>query len=196
MNLALFDFDGTITDRELYPDFVRFAATPRQIAIGRLTLAPLVLGYRLGVVSGNTTRERITDFAFRGRSLDDLEAVGERFARDVIPASLRPQAMERIQWHREQGDTIAVVSGGFDLYLKHWCAQHGLALMCSSLQMRDGIATGRYQGAQCVGGEKARRVRECHDLSRYPVVYAYGDTPEDRELLALAHRRWYRWQEA
>ena len=45
------------------------------------------------------------------------------------------------------------------------------------------------------GAEKARRVRERYDLSRYPVVHAYGDTHEDRDLLALAHRRWYRGRE-
>jgi phosphatidylglycerophosphatase C len=36
--------------------------------------------------------------------------------------------------------------------------------------------------------EKARRISSQFDLSRYPEVYAYGDTSEDREMLALAHR--------
>jgi phosphatidylglycerophosphatase C len=26
-------------------------------------------------------------------------------------------------------------------------------------------------------------------------VYAYGDTSEDREMLALAHRKYFRWTE-
>ncbi|HEY0505588.1 MAG TPA: HAD family hydrolase [Lysobacter sp.] len=195
MNLALFDFDGTLTDRELFPDFMHMAVEPRRLAVGRVVLAPLVIGYKLGVVSGSTTRARIVDFAFRGRAEQALHDAGERFARDVVPASLRPEAMARIDWHRAQGDTVAVVSGGFDLYLTHWCAQHGLELMCSSLEARDGVMTGRYAGAQCVGADKARRVRERFDLAKYPVVYAYGDTREDRELLALAHRRWYRGRE-
>ncbi len=195
MNLALFDFDGTITDRELFPGFVRSAATPRQLALGRVVLAPIAAGYKLGLVSGSTIRSRVSDFVFRGRRQDDIEAAGERFAREVVPASLRPEAMARIAWHREQGDTVAVVSGGFDLYLRPWCAQHGLELMCSSLESRDGVMTGRYAGPQCVGADKARRVRERFDLSIYEVVYAYGDTHEDRELLALAHRRWYRGRE-
>ena len=97
--------------------------------------------------------------------------------------------------HRDQGDTVAVVSGAFDLYLSHWCAQHGLDLLCSSLESRDGVMTGRYAGTQCAGAEKARRVRERYDLSRFGTVCAYGDTREDFELLALAQRRWYRGQE-
>jgi HAD superfamily hydrolase (TIGR01490 family) len=195
MNLALFDFDGTLTDRELFPDFMHFAVTPRRLAIGRVVLAPVVVGYKLGLVSGVATRACIVDFAFRGRSEDELRDAGERFAREIVPAALRPEAMARLRWHREQGDTVVVVSGAFDLYLSHWCAQHGLDLLCSSLESSDGVMTGRYAGAQCAGAEKARRVRERYDLSRFDTVYAYGDTREDRELLALAQRRWYRGQE-
>ena len=42
--------------------------------------------------------------------------------------------------------------------------------------------------------EKARRISSQFDLSRYPEVYAYGDT-SDLEMLALAHRKYYRWKE-
>lgn len=195
MNLALFDFDGTITTRELMPDFVRMATTKRRLVIGQIVLAPVIVGYKAGVVSGNAVRERIADFAFRGLPRQALHDAGERFARVTIPGVLRPDAMARLQWHREQGDTIVVVSGSFDLYLSHWCTQHGLELLCSKLESRGGVMTGRFDGAQCVGAEKARRVRERYDLSRHSVVYAYGDTHEDRDLLALAHRRWYRGRE-
>jgi phosphoserine phosphatase len=62
------------------------------------------------------------------------------------------------------------------------------------LEERGGVLTGRYRGLQCVGEEKARRVRAHYDLSRYGRVHAYGDTPEDHALLALAHCRSYRWR--
>jgi len=102
--------------------------------------------------------------------------------------------MERIAWHQSQGDVVAVVSGAFDLYLSHFCRTHGMASICSSLEVERGVLTGRYRGAQCVGEEKARRVREAYDLSRFARVYAYGDTREDLDLLALADERYYRWE--
>jgi hypothetical protein len=40
-----------------------------------------------------------------------------------------------------------------------------------------------------------RRILERYDLSRYAVIYAYGDTSDDREMLELAHRKFYRWRE-
>jgi phosphatidylglycerophosphatase C len=195
MNLALFDFDGTITTRELFPDFIRRVVPPGRLALGKAVLGPLVIGYRMGLVSGTTVRARIADFAFRGRPVDEIAQAGERFVEEVVAHALRPEAMARIDWHRAQGDTVVVVSGAFDVYLSHWCTWHGLEWMCSALESREGVLTGRYLGAQCVGVEKARRVRERFELASYPVVYAYGDTKEDLELLALAHRRVYRWRE-
>ena len=66
MNLALFDFDGTITTREMFPDFMRFAVAPRRLAVGKVLLAPWIAGYRMGAVSGNRVRSRIVHFGFRG----------------------------------------------------------------------------------------------------------------------------------
>lgn len=194
MDLALFDFDGTITTREMLPDFIHRAVPPRRLALGRALLAPLVVGYRLGWVPGTVVRAAIARLGFTGMTLADYEAHGLAFAEDALPAVLRAEALARIAWHRARGDTVAVVSGGFDVYLRHWCARHGLDLLCSALEQKNGALTGRYLGRQCGGEEKARRVRAAYDLSRYARIHAYGDTREDFALLDLAHERWYRWE--
>lgn len=33
------------------------------------------------------------------------------------------------------------------------------------------------------------------DIGEQHLIYAYGDTVEDREMLDLAHRKYYRWRE-
>jgi len=101
--------------------------------------------------------------------------------------------MARLQWHRERGDRIVVVSGGLDVYLAPWCAAQGVELLCSVLAERDGRITG-YDGAQCVGEEKVRRIRALCDPRAYAAVHAYGDTHEDLAMLAMAHHRTYRGQ--
>lgn len=196
MDLALFDFDGTLSTREMFPDFVHFAVPRWRLAIGKALLAPVIVGYKLGWVPGNFTRASILAAAFRGVDADALQRLGKRFADEVLAAALRPEAMARLRWHQSRGDVVAVVSGSLDLYLAPWCAQHGVALLCSVVETRAGRLTGRYRGPQCVGEEKARRVREHFDLTRFDCVYAYGDTHEDHALLSIADRRWYRWQEA
>ena len=103
--------------------------------------------------------------------------------------------MERLQWHRHQGDTVAVVSAGLDVYLRPWCEAHGVELICTELEERHGRMTGRYRRGDCSGSAKAERIRETFDLERFKSIYAYGDAPEDRQMLALANRKYYRWKE-
>jgi len=193
MDLALFDFDGTLTTRETFPDFMRYAVARPRLLVGGVLLAPVVFGYRRGWVAGNPTRASIVQVGLRGVDAARLRAQGDAFARDRLPAVLRPEAMARLAWHRERGDRVVVVSGGLDVYLAPWCAAQGVELLCSVLAERDGRITG-YAGAQCIGEEKVRRVRALCDPQAYAAIHAYGDTHEDLAMLAMAHHRTYRGQ--
>ncbi len=194
MDLALFDFDGTLTDRETMPDFMHAAVRPGRLWLGKVLLLPLIVGYKARLVPGVVVRAAICFAGFWRVPVAELEAHGEGFARLFLPGTLRPEAMARLAWHQARGDTVLVVSGGLDVYLRPWCQAQGVALLCSSLAHEGGVLTGRYRGGQCVRGEKARRVREAYPLANFGRIHAYGDTPEDRELLALAHEPWYRGQ--
>ena len=195
MNLALFDFDGTITTREMFPDFMRFSVAPHRLAVGKVLLAPWIGGYRMGVVSGNRVRSRIVHFGFRGVPEAAVREAGHAFAHEVLPGVVRPVALDRIRWHQAQGDRVVVVSGSLDVYLSHWCGQQGVELICSRLETAEGRLTGRYLGEQCVGEEKSRRVRESCNLDGFAAVYAYGDTREDLEMMNLADKKYFRWRE-
>jgi len=191
MQLALFDFDHTVTTCDTYARFLRRVATPAQLASAKWTVGPWLLGYRLKLVSAERIRRRVTAQVFPGRTPDEIEAHGVAFAREALPALVRPEVMARIGWHRQQGHDVVLVSGSLDAYLRPWCAQHGLALLCNTLEVRDGRLTGRY-AARDIGAHKADEIRRHHDLSRYARIHAYGDSGEDRPMLALAHERWYR----
>ena len=96
MNLALFDFDGTITTREMLPDFFRLAIPRRRLLAGQVLLAPLIVGYRLGWVPGTVVRAAIVRFGFTGLPVADYEAFAAAFAMQVLPGVLRPEVMQRI----------------------------------------------------------------------------------------------------
>lgn len=192
MDLALFDFDGTITTGESFGPFVKAVAPRWRVRIGGALLAPLVIAYRLGWVSGIVVRAAVVRVAFRGLDAADFDQATLSFTGSYLPTVVRPEALARIAWHRSRGDRVVVVSGAFSEYLRPWCDAQGLELVASSLERRDGRLTGRYAGAQCVLDEKIRRVREACDLAAFERIHAYGDTPEDLPMLALAHERHYR----
>lgn len=189
-SLALFDFDHTVTTADTYSRFLRRVATPQQLARAKWSVGPWLAGYRLGLVSAQALRRRVTRIVFAGRAAEEIAAHAQAYAREVLPTLLRPEMMQRIAWHQAQGDSVVLVSASLDLYLQPWCEQHGLGLICNRLETREGRLTGRYADGDC-GPHKARLIHAHYDLAAYPRVYAYGDSREDRPMLALAHERWY-----
>lgn len=191
MQLALFDFDHTVTTCDTYARFLRHVATPAQLASAKWTVGPWLIGYRLRLLSAESIRRRVTAQVFPGRTPGEIEALGAAYAHGELPRLLRPEAMQRIDWHRSRGHEVVVVSASLDAYLRPWCATHGLAVVCNALEVHDGRLTGRY-AVRDIGAYKVEEIRRRHDLSGYARIHAYGDSREDRPMLALAHERWYR----
>jgi phosphoserine phosphatase len=62
------------------------------------------------------------------------------------------------------------------------------AVLCTELEEIDGLLTGKLVGNNCRGKEKASRVTKwCADsgIALGDLVYAYGDSTGDKELLEL-----------
>ena len=76
MQLALFDFDHTITTCDTYARSLRKVATPAQLAATKWQLGPWLLGCRMGLVSAPALRARVTRLVFSARSLDEMTAHG------------------------------------------------------------------------------------------------------------------------
>ena len=195
MNLALFDFDGTVTTSDTWTPFMRFAVRPARMRTGRVLLIPVVVGYRLGVVSASRGREIAARVAFQGEEAAAVRQLGVEYATTVLPGTLRQSALERIEWHKRQGDDVVLVSASLDVYLGPWCERHGVDYICTRLEERGGRLTGKYIQGDCSGPEKVRRILQRYQPARYALVYAYGDSGEDREMLELAHKKYYRWTE-
>jgi HAD superfamily hydrolase (TIGR01490 family) len=195
MNLVLFDFDGTITRGDTFSGFLHFAVSRRRVVLGAVLFAPVILLYRLGLLSGRQARPIVSRVGFQGEPAEAIRELGRRYAAEVLPRVVRQRAIDRIREHLRQGDTVVVVSASLNAYLDPWCERMGVEGICTALEEHDGRLTGRYRLGDCSGPAKVRRIRERYDLSRYSAIYAYGDTHDDREMLDLAHRKYYRWRE-
>jgi phosphatidylglycerophosphatase C len=195
MDLALFDFDGTITADPTYPAFARFAVRPRRKLFGGIILTPLILGYRIGLLSDRRIRWAISRVAFWREDPLRLRILGADFARYALPPLVRPEALDRIEWHKQRGDRVVVVSAALDVYIQPWCEAVGVEAVCTRLEVRNDRVTGKYVDGDCCGSEKARRVRERYRTTDYSDIYSYGDTDEDREILEMATKKFFRWQE-
>ncbi len=192
MNLALFDFDGTLTRADTMFAFARHAVGLPRFALGMAALTPALVAHALGLLPAARAKERFLARFFGGWPASRLAEAGRLFCREVLPGTMRPGALERVAWHRARGDRILVVSASCEAWLAPFCEAHGLELVATRLEVRDGLVTGRLASANCNGVEKVNRIRALLDPAGYAEIHAYGDSPGDRPMLDLATERHWR----
>lgn len=191
-NLALFDFDGTITTDDSLIKFIRFVVGDAKFIWGMTLLSPMLTAYKLKFIPNYKAKQYMLSYFFKGMSEEKFMQVANEYSLKHIDTILRPKAMEKITWHKEQGHKIVIVSASIECWLKPWCDKNNLDLIATKLEIKDGIVTGKFLTKNCYGIEKANRSQEMYNLSDYGHIYAYGDSRGDKELLALADESFYK----
>lgn len=190
--LALFDFDGTLTKRDSLLDFIHFVIkTPKKI-FGAMILSPIIIGYLFKIVENDYAKERVLHYFFANMKANELYFLGQNYALNRLPSILRSSGIKQLKWHIEQGHDVTIVSASPVIWLKAWTDSLGVKLIATILEEKKGRFTGRYQGLNCYGEEKVRRIKEQFDLNKYDKIYAYGDTPGDKAMLKLADKAFYK----
>jgi len=192
--VAAFDFDGTITSRDTMAGFLRRVAGTRSL----LSAAGLDLPRLLLAASGHGSRDegksRLLMKLFAGRAPAEVCTVAREYATFLVSHAVRSEMRARLAWHRSQGHEIVIVSASLCTYLQVTGRLLGSdAVLCTKLEI-DGAGnyTGRMDGGNCRGAEKARRL-SAHLAERggATIGWAYGDSSGDREMLAMAaHPVW------
>jgi HAD superfamily phosphoserine phosphatase-like hydrolase len=87
-----------------------------------------------------------------------------------------------------------LVSASLELYLAPWGRQAGFEHVAASrLEVgADGTVSGRLAGPNCFGAEKVARLEQLLGPLERHIVYAYGDSRGDRELLMQADYPYFR----
>ena len=187
-SLVLFDFDGTLCAIDSYSAFLKSVYPKHHFYRKCLGLLPEICGYYLGYYPAHLLRPKLSKAFLNGLELSHLEAKLENFTTKILQ-QLTPVVYQKLLWHRQQGHTIYIVSAGLDLYLSSIAQQLNVNLICSQIKMTSTL-TGAYQSADCSNLEKVRRVKQVLDLSQFNCIYAYGNSDEDNEMLAIADHAW------
>ena len=190
--LALFDFDGTITTKDSLVDFIQFAVGKGTYYKGLVRLSVMLTLYTLKIIPNHAAKEKLIGHFFDGWSVSDFENITNTYALSQIDKIIRPKALEKIDWHKQQDHKIIIVSASMKCWLQSWCDNHDIELISTQLEIKDRKITGKFATKNCYGIEKVNRIKQLHDLSEYDYIYAYGDSSGDTELLALADESFYR----
>lgn len=184
--LALFDFDGTLCSKDSFTGFIFYALRKRHIVRQGLKILPWIQAYYLNLYPAHAMRPKLYRAMFSDSDAQEVQRLAQEYAQKLMK-SLDPALYRQMQQHQGLGHKVILVSASIDLYLKPVCEMLGIELICSETQIDHQRLTGSYQSADCSGLEKKRRILELYPQQPEQLIYAYGNSFEDKEMLELAH---------
>lgn len=190
--IVAFDFDGTLTIRDSFTEFLRWRAGPGAWALGLVKLAPAVAAYARDRDRGRIKAASVKEF-LKGVERQTLEAEAERFAEEIWPRFMRPDALKVWNEWGERGAHRVIVTASPSTTVAPFARKLGAEALLGTeflFDSQDRI-TGDFAGPNCRGEEKVRRLKAAYgdDMT---LVAAYGDTSGDTEMLAMAQEPSFR----
>jgi phosphatidylglycerophosphatase C len=194
--VAAFDFDGTITrGGSTLPFLIRARGLlPVLWAVGR-TLPQIIRAAIFAGAAADGAKERLFILLLADQPLERIERAGAIFAEQHLRRRLRPDVRARLDWHRQQGHSVVIVSASLDLYVEPAGRRLGVdGVLATRVAVGgSGLLTGRFEGKNCRGAEKYARVSgwmRAQGMAgagpAQPVLWAYGNSRGDAWLLGAA----------
>lgn len=190
--IAVFDFDGTITEKDTFIEFIKFSKGKIAFYFGILLFSPILVAFKLKLYPNWKAKEMLFRYFFKGMNYDRFCLLGKLFV-GKIDSIVRPNAIKEIENHLKHNDKVYVISASVDKWMIPWCEKTGIKdVIGTQIEVNnEGLLTGRFLSKNCYGQEKVNRLLEKEtDRSSY-ILYAYGDSRGDKELIEFADKGWY-----
>jgi HAD superfamily hydrolase (TIGR01490 family) len=189
--LALFDLDGTITEKDTLVEFIVYTHGIFKYFLGLLILSPILILYKLKIIPNWRAKEIMLNWFFRNWTRERLMQAGRNFSLYKLPELILDSALQRIKKHKKENDEVVIVSASCDVWLKDWCDLQNLQYITTELEFKNDRFTGKFCTLNCHGQEKANRIKKSLVLKNYNFIYAYGNEKSDLPMLDLAHEKYY-----
>ena len=190
--IAFFDFDGTITTKDSLMEIIKFQKGKLAFYTGFMLHAPWLIAYKLNLLPNDRMKQKILIYFFAGIPESVFQENCDLFAESLLPEIIRPDALTEIDQLRKHGFEIVVISASAGNWIRNWTNRLSLKLIATKLEVKNGLITGKIEGKNCYGEQKVDCIREQWNLIEYEEIYAYGDSPGDKPMLALATKSFYK----
>ena len=188
--LAIFDLDKTIIDTSASMAYRRPMAERGLIGTTEMLRMMALLGnYMLTTHTEdnmNATKEALIGM-IKGRDEVAMRSVAQDALTEVITPYIYSEARKLLDWHRQQGHAIAIVTASASVMVEPIAAELGTNhLIATELEVVDGKFTGNVLHFN-KGAAKVERIRELAESHGYELAdsYAYSDSATDIPMLEL-----------
>lgn len=192
--IAVFDFDGTITRGDTFLPLLRFAFGDVKLLCGLLCNLPWLAAYKCGLYPNGKAKQRLFGWFFAGMTLRRFDEVCTRFFAVRGAGMIRPDTRARIADCLRRRAEVLIVSASADNWVRPFARHLGIAEVVGTQAevSAEGVLTGRFATPNCYGPEKVARLAARIPDRTHCRIEAYGDSRGDRELLAFADEPHYK----
>lgn len=184
-NLALFDFDGTLCNKDSFTGFIFYALSKRHIMKQGIKILPWIQAYYLNIYPADAMRPKLFKAMFAEQSATEILELALEYSHH-LRNSLDAEIYKQLLKHKHNNDDVVIVSASVDIYLKDIAQLLEVDLICTEAEIDNDQFTGLYATPDCSNIQKKIRILEKYELSHYDLVYAYGNSKEDLDMLSLA----------
>jgi len=184
-----FDFDGTLTTRDSFLEFIRYVCGNWAFCKGILRYSPLLVLMKLGLYPNWKAKQKVFAYFFKGMPLKDFAQQGRLFALDRQHL-LRPQGVDMVKQAQAGDAEVLIVSASIDHWVQPFFPE--VKVVGTQVEVEDGCLTGRFLTKNCYGQEKVNRILALYPHRNEYELIAFGDSAGDKELLAFADEAHYK----
>lgn len=191
MTLAIFDMDDTIIDCDSSSLWLRYLVTQGLAAADMLvTEQEMMQAYHRGDLSMSD----YMDFTLKplsGVAVAEVERWAEDYVSSTIPSRIFPAARRQIDWHRQQGNKLLIISATAEFIVRRIAAMLGVDdVIAIDLEKEAGRYTGATKGVISFREGKVARLHAWLERNGESLLgsYGYSDSVNDLPLLhAVQH---------
>jgi putative phosphoserine phosphatase/1-acylglycerol-3-phosphate O-acyltransferase len=185
--IAFFDLDGTIIDANSGKELILYAYKK-----GLITWLDIMRGIYLSLLYKFKVKDTVKIINsmvgwLKGVSQSGLITLSEEIFRDHLMKSIRPEVAEKITFHKNDGGLVVILSSAIMPVCKAIADHLEMDdIICSELEIRNGIFTGNTEGSLCFGKEKVARLTEFCKINNINPCnsWYYGDSIADLPVLS------------
>lgn len=193
MKVHAFDFDGTLTRRDTLVEFIRYVKGDKEFLKCFLRYSPQLVAMKLGLYPNWKVKRQVFSYCFAGMKEEVFNDFSTRFAQ-AKSSLMRPAGVEKIRSLLQDDCQVVVVSASVENWVRPFFGDlsDAIQFLCTRVEVKDGVLTGRFLTKNCFGKEKVARLRTLYPDRRAIELTAYGDSRGDREMLDYANEGYYR----
>lgn len=182
--LVVFDVDGTLLKGDSLFLAARHSRSIFEFIISSIIFSPYFIFWKLRLISDENLKEEfIRCFKICEKFNKEEKSGNKNWFLKILNTNLRNEAIERLNFHKKNGDEILLCSASLNMLLSPFAEFLEVELISTKLIRRNGLWLPLISGKNCKGINKLNQLRNLKGPNENLEYEAYGNSFGDKELL-------------